>query len=536
MWAGESGGDWSTDREIPNEHTPIDRLATALATFEDAKREILSAYRDVTAWGGTLTTTGYSQSEWLTLVGRLPGRDGWKFDLLVSRLPALPVTAALMESGQLTIDQAVSIASGTKRINGDLLGEVEREAAHVALSRNERGDGPDMDADVDAIVQSRKKAADQDRLDRDRLERNSVRIQPDLWGAGRIVEDWADPEGFQTRVAGLEHAAGQPSPDVPRGQQLAEGSLAMSRAWLTGHRPTDTGTDAAAAGCTSPAQPPQTAPTCGDATETAPTSDPSAETGGTSSREPATGCTSKAHTPQTAPTSGSRPETAPTSGDDQQGSDRPDGDVNTATLDAIDNPDLPGPELGAARPTFVVRIDIADLEGFDRSDPDALRHLATGSNAAMGRLAARGRLSSTPWLGRQLLDTLACNVDLLVSVVDGERSLAEFRHTRRLPDRIRRQVLWRDMGCRWPSCRAPVAHCDVHHLDENPTNHDVDNLLTLCLRHHRRLHSVFWHPYLDGRTGRFELRRSPDGHAVHTTYPRGTRPTAQPPPEVAPTR
>ena len=359
------------------------------------------------------------------------------------------MTAALLETGQLTIDQAVSIASGTKRLNGDLLAEVEREAAHVALSRNERGDGPDMDADVDAIVQSRKKAADQDRLDRDRLERNSVRIQPDLWGAGRIVEDWADPEGFQTRVAGLEHAAGQPSPDVPRGQQLAEGSLAMSRAWLTGHRPT--GTD----------------------------------------------------------------------------------DVDTTTLDAVDHPDLPGPGLGAARPTFVVRIDIADLDGFDPSDPDALRHLATGSNAAMGRLAARGRLSSTPWLGRQLLDTLACNVDLLVSVVDGERPLAEFRHTRRLPDRIRRQVLWRDMGCRWPSCRAPVAHCDVHHLDENPTNHDVDNLLTLCRRHHRRLHSVFWHPYLDGSTGRFELRRSPDGQAVHTTYPRGTRPSAQPPPEVA---
>ena len=457
MWAGESGGDWSTDREIPDEHTPIDRLATALATFEDAKREILSAYRDVTAWGGTLTTTGYSQSEWLTLVGRLPGRDGWKFDLLVSRLPALPVTAALLETGQLTIDQAVSIASGTKRLNGDLLAEVEREAAHVALSRNERGDGPDMDADVDAIVQSRKKAADEDRLDRDRLDRNSVRIQPDLWGAGRIVEDWADPEGFQTRVASLEHAAGQPSPDVPRGQQLAEGSLAMSRAWLSGHRPTD----AAAV-----------------------------------DRE----------------------------------------DVDTTTLDAIDHPDLPGPGLGAARPTFVVRIDIADLEGFDPSDPDALRHLATGSNAAMGRLAARGRLSSTPWLGRQLLDTLACNADLLVAVVDGERPLAEFRHTRRLPDRIRRQVLWRDMGCRWPSCRAPVAHCDVHHLDENPTNHDVDNLLTLCRRHHRRLHSVFWHPYLDGRTGRFELRRSPDGHAVHTTYPRGTRPTAQQPPEVAAAR
>ena len=440
------------------EINPLEELADRIHELEQAKRRVLASFEDVVAWGGTANTTGYTRGEWMALVGRLPGRDTWQYELLVSRLPALPVTAVLLETGQLTIDQAISIASGTKRLNGDLLAEVEREAAHVALSRNERGDGPDMDADVDAIVQSRKKAADQDRLDRDRLERNSVRIQPDLWGAGRIVEDWADPEGFQTRVAGLEHAAGQPTPDVPRGQQLAEGSLAMSRSWLAGHRTTGAVADVDAE------------------------------------------------------------------------------DVDTTTLDALDHPELPGPGLGAARPTFVVRIDIADLDGFDPSDPDALRHLATGSNAAMGRLAARGRLSSTPWLGRQLLDTLACNVDLLVSVVDGERPLAEFRHTRRLPDRIRRQVLWRDMGCRWPSCRAPVAHCDVHHLDENPTNHDVDNLLTLCRRHHRRLHSVFWHPYLDGSTGRFELRRSPDGHAVHTTYPRGTRPTAQPPPEIARTR
>ena len=440
------------------EINPLEELADRIHELEQAKRRVLASFEDVVAWGGTANTTGYTRGEWMALVGRLPGRDTWQYELLVSRLPALPVTAVLLETGQLTIDQAISIASGTKRLNGDLLAEVEREAAHVALSRNERGDDPDMDADVDAIVQSRKKAADQDRLDRDRLERNSVRIQPDLWGAGRIVEDWADPEGFQTRVAGLEHAAGQPTPDVPRGQQLAEGSLAMSRSWLAGHRTTGAVADVDAE------------------------------------------------------------------------------DVDTTTLDALDHPELPGPGLGAARPTFVVRIDIADLDGFDPSDPDALRHLATGSNAAMGRLAARGRLSSTPWLGRQLLDTLACNVDLLVSVVDGERPLAEFRHTRRLPDRIRRQVLWRDMGCRWPSCRAPVAHCDVHHLDENPTNHDVDNLLTLCRRHHRRLHSVFWHPYLDGSTGRFELRRSPDGHAVHTTYPRGTRPTAQPPPEIARTR
>jgi len=153
-----------------------------------------------------------------------------------------------------------------------------------------------------------------------------------------------------------------------------------------------------------------------------------------------------------------------------------------------------------------------------------LRWLATGSDAAFGRLASAGRLSSTPWLGRQLLDTLACNADLIVAITDGERPLAEFRRTKGLPDRIRRQVLWRDLGCRWPGCKAPVAHCDVHHLDEDPTNHAVDNLAAFCRRHHRRLHSTFWHYRLDGRTGRFDLLRSPDGDPVHTTYPRGNRP------------
>ena len=448
MLACEDRGGWVSDRELPEDRGHLERLQDALLDLEEAKRAVLSAYRDVTAWGGTASTTGYSLTEWMALQGRASGRDERRLQQAAQRLPALPVTAGLLASGQISVDQAMAIVAGTRRLSGESLAEVDEEAAHVALSRNDRGDDPDMESDIDAMVQTRRRAAEQDRRERDRLDRNTVRIQPSLFGGGRITEDLVDDEAFQTCVAAMEHAAGPPTPDLPRGVQLAEGLLAMSRAWLAGHRAPD-----------------------------------------------------------------------------------PD-DVDTTVVDLLDSPLLPS----AARPTFVVRIDIADLHGFDPDDPDALAHLATGSAAAMGRLAARGRLASTPWLGRQLLDTLSCNADLLIPIVDGERPLAEFRHTKRLPDRIRRQVLWRDMGCRWPTCRAPIAHCDVHHLDEDNTNHDVDNLLTLCRRHHRRLHSSFWHPDLDGRTARFTLRRSETGPAVHTTYPRGTRPRAQPPPEVAATR
>ena len=217
--------------------------------LERAKLDVLDAVRDVAAWAGTANTTGYTRSEYVNLVGRLPGREAWKFDLLVSRLPACPVTAALLDRGELTIDQAVSILAGTKRLSGDMLADVEAAAAEAAVGRNRRGDDPDVDGDVDLLVQQTKKAAEQDRLDRDRLDRNSVRIQPDLWGAGRITEEWADPEGFQTRLAAIEHAAGQPAPDLSRGQQLAEGSLATARAWLAGRSThpladTDLATDA----------------------------------------------------------------------------------------------------------------------------------------------------------------------------------------------------------------------------------------------------------------------------------------------------
>ena len=492
--AGESSGaydhcgpDRDPDDPGPAQASPLPGLVDALDDLEASKRRVLAQMRDVAAWGGTATTTGYTRSEYVALVGRLPGREAWKFDLLVSRLPAAPVTAVLLDRGELTIDQAVSILAGTKRLSGEMLAEVEAAAAEAAVGRNRRGDDPDVDADVDVLVQRTKKAAEQDRLDRDRLDRNQVRVQPDLWGAGRITEDWADPEGFQTRLAAIEHAAGPPTPDLPRGQQLAEGSLATARAWLAGR-------------------------------STHPLADPG----------PADvdrrGLTADASAPVDVDAAHPGPDLTPAWSGTSDHRDHDPADVDTTVADRIDQP-LLDLGLSSARPTLVVRIDVRDLAGIDPDDPDALHALAAGTPAAFGRLAAAGRLSSTPWLGRQLLDTLACNADLLVAIVDGERPLAEFRPTRRLPDRIRRQVLWRDMGCRWPSCRAPIAHCDVHHLDEHPTNHSVDNLLTLCRRHHRRLHSTFWHPRLDGHTGRFDLLRSPTGAPVHTTYPRGTDPT-----------
>ena len=80
------------------EINPLEELADRIHELEQAKRRVLASFEDVVAWGGTANTTGYTRGEWMALVGRLPGRDTWQYELLVSRLPALPVTCLLYTS------------------------------------------------------------------------------------------------------------------------------------------------------------------------------------------------------------------------------------------------------------------------------------------------------------------------------------------------------------------------------------------------------------------------------------------------------
>jgi hypothetical protein len=77
----------------------------------------------------------------------------------------------------------------------------------------------------------------------------------------------------------------------------------------------------------------------------------------------------------------------------------------------------------------------------------------------------------------------------------------------------------------------------VHHIRHRADggDHSVDNLVTLCRRHHTRLHGTHWTASLDPTTAAFHLSRHRDGsNPVHTTFPHGTHPArATAPPEVA---
>jgi hypothetical protein len=88
-------------------------------------------------------------------------------------------------------------------------------------------------------------------------------------------------------------------------------------------------------------------------------------------------------------------------------------------------------------------------------------------------------------------------------VVTGPDSLPiDVGRTRRLvPPTLRRALVARDQGCRWPTCNRPAAWCDGHHVvpwtEGGPT--DLDNCVLFCPQHHRAAHQPGWRVEFDGR-------------------------------------
>jgi hypothetical protein len=68
------------------------------------------------------------------------------------------------------------------------------------------------------------------------------------------------------------------------------------------------------------------------------------------------------------------------------------------------------------------------------------------------------------------------------------------RATRTIPAPIRTALVLRDQGCRFPGCDRPPAWTDGHHIIHwaDGGANELENLVSLCRRHHRRVHEEGW--------------------------------------------
>jgi hypothetical protein len=124
--------------------------------------------------------------------------------------------------------------------------------------------------------------------------------------------------------------------------------------------------------------------------------------------------------------------------------------------------------------------------------------------------ATECRIEGGPGLAGATARRIACDATVVAISEDGEGRVVDAgRRTRVIGRRLRRALRRRDPHCRFPGCphRIVQGHHVWHWADGGPTN--LDNLVHLCPRHHRRLHE-----------GGYRLRRRPDG-GLEFIHPHG---------------
>ena len=171
---------------------------------------------------------------------------------------------------------------------------------------------------------------------------------------------------------------------------------------------------------------------------------------------------------------------------------------------ALDTGELP--DCAGERPHLSITADVATVAGLP--------------GAAGGTLDWVGPVTA------QAVRRLGCDASLTRVLLTGASEVLDVgRRSRLVSPALRRALVLRDGGCRFPGCDRPPPWTDAHHrvhwADGGATS--LANLLLLCRRHHRVLHEGGW-----------SLVGDPTGELT-AIPPEGvrTRRTGRPPPGVA---
>src|SRR6202521_4613416 len=133
------------------------------------------------------------------------------------------------------------------------------------------------------------------------------------------------------------------------------------------------------------------------------------------------------------------------------------------------------PEVGGQKPHLMVTVDAATL------------------SKQPGSLAAELKWSQP--IPAETARRIACDCSMTPVLRGAESHQVEAGRTSRvIPPSMRRALIARDRGLRFPGCERPPAWTDGHHLkhwaDGGPTL--PYNLALLCRRHHYRVHEEGW--------------------------------------------
>jgi hypothetical protein len=177
------------------------------------------------------------------------------------------------------------------------------------------------------------------------------------------------------------------------------------------------------------------------------------------------------------------------------------------------------PVAGGEKPQVMVTVDLATLRNQLSLDP-------------AGALSVGATLGSGWSIGLDTARRLACDAKVIPLVLGGpSEPLDVGRLTRSCPPGLRRALVFRDGGCRYPGCDRPPEWTDAHHIqhwiDLGPTS--LTNCVLLCRHHHTLVHEHHQRVRLDPATATITVhdRR---GDPVGTSRPRGRVPARGQPP------
>ncbi len=111
---------------------------------------------------------------------------------------------------------------------------------------------------------------------------------------------------------------------------------------------------------------------------------------------------------------------------------------------------------------------------------------------------------------------LSCDASITFSVEGKDGSILNQGRVSKEPSTAQRiEIARRDKGCRFPGCSFTES-THVHHVQHwtkgGPTN--MDNLITLCGRHHRAVHELGWN--MEGNANALMNFTSPTGQSVRS--------------------